>query len=924
MRTLLTVSMLGCLLSACFREPTEAELLQSARKSLDESKAPAAVLQIKSALQLNSQSAEARFLLGRALLASFDPTGAQGELRRARALGQKDDDVVPELARALLMLGQEKKLLEEFESTALSSKAAVADLALSLATAYERLGVAEKSTTQLKKSLDSNPEYEPAVLFEVRKLANSAGAEAALARLASHKGLAEKSSEAAYLEGSLLLNGKGDVQGAIASFERALKIDPKALQPRASLVAIYLYKNDPASAKNQVALMKKEQPKAAITKTYEAQMALLDGDAKLARSLCQQVLLMAPKSVRALYIAGSAELQLRNGFQAVGHLRKALSLQPDLLDAKVLLANAYLQSGQAALAMKLVEPLLAQDKPRSEVISLAAQAQLQMGEPARAEALYKRALSLSPKDPQTRTALAMSVIANGQESEGLRQLASVAEQDSGVVADMALIASHMAKKRFDEALQRADVVSGKLPDKPLGPNTRGRILMQTGDPAGARAAFEQAIKRDPNFIPALNSLAILDLRQGQQAQARARFEALLKADPANSAALMSLADVLAVQNGPQEEVVSLLDRAVKADPADPSAHLMLVEYLLGRKDVRAAAVAGQRAVSLISTSGELFNALGRAQMAMGDTAQAASNFAKQAQLQPTSVAPYLSSAEAYRRAGDFGAAKRSLRQALTVNPNHLTVLDALFKMELLEGHHAAALDIARDLQKSRPTMAEGYIWEAAAEQSRQKWDPALAALKRGLERVQANALAASNMAGQVHQTLLMAKRDAEATKYATEWTQKHAEDASFRMYLGDVALTKADWKDAEQWYRSALNLHPDSALAANNLASVLARQKLPGAVEMAERALKLAPDSPDALDTLAMAFVSAGRLDSAIDAQRKALGIAPGATALRLKLAKYLISAGKKQDAEAELKQLEALGGRLPQQAEVAALLKSL
>ena len=112
-------------------------------------------------------------------------------------------------------------------------------------------------------------------------------------------------------------------------------------------------------------------------------------------------------------------------------------------------------------------------------------------------------------------------------------------------------------------------------------------------------------------------------------------------------------------------------------------------------------------------------------------------------------------------------------------------------------------------------------------------------------------------------------------------------------------------------------------LALNNLAYVLAMQKKPGAVALAERALQRAPKSAAVLDTLALALAAEQQLPRALDVQKQAVAAAPDNHGFRLQLAKLMVQSGDKANARSELSALAALGNKFPRQAEVAALIQA-
>jgi len=72
---LIAVAMTGAL-TACSGGGSEQELLRDAKLALDQRQFPTASIQLKTLLQKNPSSAEARFLLGRVLLESGDAVGA--------------------------------------------------------------------------------------------------------------------------------------------------------------------------------------------------------------------------------------------------------------------------------------------------------------------------------------------------------------------------------------------------------------------------------------------------------------------------------------------------------------------------------------------------------------------------------------------------------------------------------------------------------------------------------------------------------------------------------------------------------------------------------------------------------------------------------------------------------------------------------
>src|SRR4030095_13337115 len=115
------------------------------------------------------------------------------------------------------------------------------------------------------------------------------------------------------------------------------------------------------------------------------------------------------------------------------------------------------------------------------------------------------------------------------------------------------------------------------------------------------------------------------------------------------------------------------------------------------------------------------------------------------------------------------------------------------------------------------------------------------------------------------------------------------------------ALSKKDYAAAAKQYKAVLELEPGDALALNNLAWVAGELKDPKALEYAERAAKLAPGSPQVLDTLGTLQVEKGDTAQGVDSLRKAVALAPDESNIRLNLARALVKAGQKDAAKKEL-----------------------
>jgi cytochrome c-type biogenesis protein CcmH/NrfG len=121
-----------------------------------------------------------------------------------------------------------------------------------------------------------------------------------------------------------------------------------------------------------------------------------------------------------------------------------------------------------------------------------------------------------------------------------------------------------------------------------------------------------------------------------------------------------------------------------------------------------------------------------------------------------------------------------------------------------------------------------------------------------------------------------------------------------------------------------LQKDPDNLIALNNLANLYQQDNDPRALDAAEKAYKLNPDSPTIVDTLGLILVELGKTTRGLELMQKAVTQDPTNTEFRYHLAVALARSGDKGKARKELEALLASKKNFPQREAVAALLKQM
>lgn len=909
---------MALLVSACGSDSPDA-LLASAQDYLSRNDAPAAIIQLKNVLKDRPDSAKARLLLGQALQATGDIAGAETEFRKAQDLGAAPDEVVPQLAQALLLGKQFGKITTDYALLQLASAPAQASLKTTVAIAWLRQGQEDKFRASIDEALKAKADHVPALIELVRASAQRGNIDEALAGLDKIPRQSSGADEAHKLRGDLLLYGKRDMDAAMVAYREALQVNPSYLEGQAAVVQLLLLQGKTEAAAEALQRLAKAAPGKPQTLYLQAMLAYAKNDLKAAQEHAQKLVSLTPENFRALELAGMTELRLGANVQAEALLAKALQLEAGLPMARRGLVTAYVRQGRLDKAMSALPVDVERNDRDPGMMALAGQVYMLHGDVERAQRYFARASNLDPKDPAKRTSLAVSRLASGQGDAALGELQSIAASDDGVVADMALINALLQERKVDQALKAIDALEKKRPADVMPVFLRGRALLLKRDAVGARKAMERVLEIDPNYFPAVGVLAVLDNADKRPDDARARLEAAIKRQPGNVQAHLALVELRQANGADKTELATLLRKVVEAAPSSPLPRLLLAEHHLRHSEPKDALVVAQQAVSALPDNVQLLDVLGRAQSANGEHNQAQASFNRMAALQPQSSLPFLRMASANLIAGDRDAASQNLRKALEIEPKSLEAQQGQVSLAMAAQKPGDALAISRAVQKQRPKEQVGYMLEGEIHAAGKAWDKAADAFRAGLKQV-----ASPELAVRLHDVLLSAAKKPEADRWAAEWSRTQPKDAAFPFYLGNRALTLNELPESLRQFERVVAIQPDNAAALNNLAWLKGQLGRDGALADAERANALAPNQPAFMDTWAMLLSSANQHERALEMQKKVVQLQPQVLEFKLNLAKIQIKAGNKDAARALLDELSAAGDRFSAQAEVDRLKKTL
>ena len=237
-------------------------------------------------------------------------------------------------------------------------------------------------------------------------------------------------------------------------------------------------------------------------------------------------------------------------------------------------------------------------------------ARLNQGKTDEAIAAFEKCVALVPNHPAAQNGLGQAYLSLRKYDLAEKHLNIAAEREAPA-AWYGLMRLHILQGNYDDAQKWAEKVAGANPQDELAkkilaaaeakelPNDlrqlieppdqestnalRGWQLMNSGQMAKAREAFEQVLAENPDETIALNGLGFCLLNSGEPDKARPQFEKLLKLEPNHGGAKNGLARCLK-SAGDVDGAVKLWEQLVSDAPGVNAGHAGLAEVYLERKD----------------------------------------------------------------------------------------------------------------------------------------------------------------------------------------------------------------------------------------------------------------------------------------------------------------------------------------------------
>jgi tetratricopeptide (TPR) repeat protein len=519
---------------------------------------------------------------------------------------------------------------------------------------------------------------------------------------------------------------------------------------------------------------------------------------------------------------------------------------------------------------------------------------VQQGKFAEAIIQYRNAVQADPLDGEARLKLAEAYYKNQDGTNAAREYVRAADVLTNRV-DVQLRAGTLLliAGRFDDAKVRAEKALAVSPQEVEAHVLLGNALAGLRNLDGAVAEIEEAIRLAPERASSYSNLGELEARRGRPDAAEKALKKGVELDDRSAAAHLALVNFYWAREQ-RAEAEQELSKALALDPNNVAAHRAMATLAIALNRPEEAEAHLKKIIEL-TKSPEASVALSDFYILRRDEAAARKVLDPLAEGTQPSADAMVRLAAMDRTAGRSKEAYARLDSILARDKTHLQALLSKSAMLLDDGKLEDAFAAADLAVKSHAESAEAQYTLGRVQAARNQNEPAIAAFKEAL-RINPRAAGAHVALAQLS---LKAGRASEAVGFAQDALTSNPRNPDARLALARGLMARGELQRAETELQQLTKQFPNSAAIHLQNGMLQGRKKnLPGARKEFDEALKLEPNSMEALEA-SVALDLAMKQPEAARARVKGRIDAPNASpALMLLAARTYVATGDVETGE--------------------------
>ena len=478
--------------------------------------------------------------LGRALQSSGRTAEAEAELRKSIAIAPAKPEARVTLVRLLARDGRKAQAEAAIAEAKVALPVDVAPTAL--ASCFEAIGRPDQAEQEYRSALEAGS-AKPALRLAFAEFLLRAGrpqdAEAVL-RPTLESGFVATPRELAFARRDLALclgtGGTARLPEALALIGKNLEADPESIQDRR--IRAILLQMKPAYRREAIRSFEdlaRQAPPSPSERFLLAHLYSSGEEWPKARDILQSLLASEPENPAYLSLLARVLLDHGRGAEAEGLVARLEEISPGTFTTVELKARLLQEQGQGDRAIAALEALAKPDTPDLRPIAAALE---KIGQPAAAEAMFRRYVDLTKRPV--------------------------------AVFDLALFLGRQG--RLDAALDLCEQARATCP--PADFSAFCLQILGTYDPGAGRIQrvgnwLREGLKKEPDNPSMLFDLSNLEVMNGHYDEADALLRRVIAKMPQLSGPINNLAWLLAARGVRPDEALGLVNRAIAIEGPEP-------------------------------------------------------------------------------------------------------------------------------------------------------------------------------------------------------------------------------------------------------------------------------------------------------------------------------------------------------------------
>jgi tetratricopeptide (TPR) repeat protein len=344
----------------------------------------------------------------------------------------------------------------------------------------------------------------------------------------------------------MLLLAKGDYDGAIGEFEKAIAASEDLGIARLNIARAQFKKKD-----------------------YDAAVASIEEHLK-----------RRPRSKEGENLLGNIAMERGQMADAEAHFRKALDYEPHFTDARNSLGILYDRLGRQEDALQQFNEVVKVDPDYAEAYNNIGVIRKKQGRLDDAIAAFRRAIAADAEFTGSYSNLALVLEEKGDQQGAEEQFRQALSREPKNVAVRTNYGGLLyAMGRLEDARRELERAVRDDPSYASAHNNLGAVYGRLGRPADEISAYRKAVTLDPHYADVHHNLGLALLKEGERDEGEAELRTALQIDPSYGPAYLNLAGSL-LEHGDAVGAARLLGEGRKQLPGDSRIARLLGETML--------------------------------------------------------------------------------------------------------------------------------------------------------------------------------------------------------------------------------------------------------------------------------------------------------------------------------------------------------